>query len=83
VAVGRTGVTVAVGLAGVTVGVTVAVTVGVTSGDGVGVGSTGSRKPLSVGDGGGGATNGKAGTPARAAFMYADHIAAGRLPPVT
>src|SRR5207302_2181492 len=83
VAVGRTGVTVTVGAAGVTVGVTVAVTVGEGSGDGVGAGSTGSRKPLSGGVGGGGATNVEAGTPARAARMYADHIPAGRLPPVT
>jgi hypothetical protein len=71
VAVGRPGVTVAVGLAvAVTVGVTVGVTVAVTGGSGLGAGagSTGSRKPLS----GGwlmGATNGVAGTPARAAVM--------------
>jgi hypothetical protein len=66
---GRTGVTVAVGVAGVTGEVTVGVTVGVGSGDGVGVGSRGSRKPLSGGVGGGGAMNGEAGTLARAVFM--------------
>ena len=83
VAVGRPGVTVTVGLAvAVTLGVTAGVTVAVTDGDGSGAGNTGSRKPLSD-DWLAGGANGEAGTAARTAVMYADHMAAGRLPPVT
>lgn len=77
--------TVAVGVAvAVTVGVTVAVTVGVGVGLAVGVGiaSSGSRKPPPDGWLAGGA-NDDGGTLARTAFMYVDHIVAGRVPPVT